>query len=79
MNVIYQNPKEFSVCEFVNALKTSWKQSIREQYTDLNGLSLFDHHLIKKKIFKTIKNNKKYKKHKNIKNNILFINLIARN
>ena len=33
--------------QLVDALKTPWKQSIREQNTNLNGLSLYDHHLIK--------------------------------
>ena len=33
----------------VDTLETSWRQSIREQNTYLNSLSLYDHHLIEKK------------------------------
>ena len=36
--------------QLVDALETPWKQSIREQNTNLNGLSLYDHHFIKKQI-----------------------------
>ena len=32
----------------VDTLETSWRQSIREQNTNLNSLSLSDHHLIEK-------------------------------
>ena len=35
--------------QFVDALDRPWKQSIREQNTNLNGLGLYDYHLIKKK------------------------------
>lgn len=31
-------------------LKTTWKQSTREQTTNLNALSPYNHHQIKKKI-----------------------------
>ena len=33
--------------QLVDALETSWKQSIREKNTNLDSLSLYDHHLIK--------------------------------
>ena len=33
----------------VDALETTWKQSIKKQNTNLNSLSLYDHHLIEKK------------------------------
>ena len=36
--------KNFRWMQLVDALKTPWKQSIREQNTNLNGLSLYDHH-----------------------------------
>ena len=31
--------------------KPPWKETIRERNTSLNGLSLYDHHLIKKTSF----------------------------
>ena len=34
--------------QLVDALETSWKQSIREQNTNLNSLSVCDYHLTKK-------------------------------
>ena len=34
--------------QLVDALETSWKQSIREQNTNLNSLSVYDYHPIKK-------------------------------
>ena len=34
--------------QLVDALETPWKQPIGEQNTNLNCLSLYDHHLIKK-------------------------------
>ena len=34
--------------QLVDALKTPWKQSIREQNKNLSSLSLYDHHNIKK-------------------------------
>ena len=34
--------------QMVDALGTTWRQSIREQNTNLNSLSLYDHHLINK-------------------------------
>ena len=37
--------------QLIDALKTPWKQSIREQNTNLNGLSLYDHHFIKKQFW----------------------------
>ena len=37
--------------QLVDALKAPWKQSIREQNTNLNGLSLYNHHLIEKTKF----------------------------
>lgn len=35
--------KGFQWVELVDGLKTHWKQSIREQNTNLNSLSLYDH------------------------------------
>ena len=37
--------------QLVAALNTIWKHSISEQNTNLNGLSLYDQHLIKKNKF----------------------------
>ena len=37
--------QEVSVDAIVDALKNLWKQFIREQNANLNGLSLYDHHL----------------------------------
>ena len=41
--------KSFQWMQLVDALETSWKQSKREQNTNINSLSLYQHHLIKKK------------------------------
>ena len=43
--------KSFQWGQLVDALKTPWKQSIREQDANLNRLSLYEHHLIKKTKF----------------------------
>ena len=40
--------KSFQWMQLVDTLETTCKQSIREQNTNLNSLSLYDHHLIKK-------------------------------
>ena len=55
--------KSFQWVQLVDTLKRPWKQSIREQNTNLNCLSLYDHHLILLKKTKFI----------------LLVNLIARN
>ena len=34
--------------QLVHALRKPWKQSIREQSTNLNDLSVYDHHPIKR-------------------------------
>ena len=39
--------ESFQWMQLVDALETSWKQSIREKNTNLNSLSFYDHHLIK--------------------------------
>ena len=42
-------PKSLQWIQLVDALETPWKQSIREQNTNLNCLSLYDHQKKKKK------------------------------
>ena len=51
--------KSFQWMQLVDAFETSWKQSIREQNTNLNSLSLYDHHLKKKQVYSLGKLNSK--------------------
>ena len=43
--------KSFQWMQFADALEAPRKQSIREQNTNLNSLSFYDHHLIKNTLF----------------------------
>ena len=51
--------KSFQWMQLVAALNTIWKHSISEQNTNLNGLSLYDQHLIKKQVYSLGKLNSK--------------------
>ena len=48
MNILIVESKSFQWMQLVDALKKPWKQSIREQNTNLNSGSIYGHHLIKK-------------------------------
>ena len=48
MNILIVESKSFPWMQLVDALKKPWKQSIREQNTNLNSGSIYGHHLIKK-------------------------------